>query len=100
VPIISYIYTRPASTKFKHNKVLQDLNIDDFKSKPPDCTCASSPFKYNPTGHVLTDDLKIIINERCSPKGLSIVNLNPLTGNITLHTYGFRGGLSQTMGKA
>jgi hypothetical protein len=39
---------------------LRDLNIDDFKSKPPDCTCASSPFIYNPTGHVITGDLKII----------------------------------------
>jgi len=42
--------------------VLRDLNIDDFKSKPPDCTCASSPFIYNPTGHVITGDLKIINN--------------------------------------
>jgi hypothetical protein len=42
--------------------VLHDLNIDDFKSKPPDCTSASSPFIYNPTGHVITGDLKIINN--------------------------------------
>ena len=38
------------------------INIDDFKYKPPDCTCASSPFIYNPTGHVITGDLKIINN--------------------------------------
>jgi len=42
--------------------VFHDLNIDDFKSKPPDCICASSPFIYNPTGHVITGDLKIINN--------------------------------------
>ena len=42
--------------------MLHDLNIDDFKSKPPDCTSASSPFIYNPTGHVITGDLKIINN--------------------------------------
>ena len=42
--------------------MLHDLNIDDFKSKPPDCTCASSPLKHNPTGHVMTGDLKIIDN--------------------------------------
>jgi hypothetical protein len=45
VPIISYACTRPiASTKFNYNHVLCDLNIDYFKSKTPDCTCASSPF--------------------------------------------------------
>jgi hypothetical protein len=36
------------------------LNIDDFKYKPPDCTCASSPFIYNPAGHVITVDFKNI----------------------------------------
>ena len=63
VPIISYVYTRPIASKyFNYKHVLHDLNIDDFKSKPPDCTCASSPFIYNPTGHVITGDLKIINN--------------------------------------
>ena len=49
VPIISYVYTKPiASKKINYKHVLRDLNIDDFKSKPPpDCTCASSPFIYN-----------------------------------------------------
>ena len=42
--------------------VSESINIDDFKYKPPDCTCASSPFIYNPTGHVITRDLKIINN--------------------------------------
>jgi len=79
VPIISYVYTRLiASKKFNYKHVLHDLNIDDFKSKSPDFTCASSPFIYNPTSHVITGDLKIINNtsERCSPKGLNIVSLN------------------------
>jgi hypothetical protein len=61
VPIISYACTRPiASTKFNYKHVLCDLNIDYFKSKPPDCSCASSPVIYNPTGHVLT-----AISTRC-----------------------------------
>jgi hypothetical protein len=38
------------------------LNNDDFKYKPLDCTCASSPFIYNPADHVITGDLKIINN--------------------------------------
>jgi hypothetical protein len=53
--------------------VLRDLNIDDFKSKPPDCICASSPFIYNPTGYVITGGLKIINNTslRVFAKGLN-----------------------------
>ena len=49
--------------------MLHDLNIDDFKSKPPDCTCASSPFIYHPTGHVITGDLEIINNASLFAKG-------------------------------
>ena len=45
MPIISYVYTRPiASKKYNYKHVLRDLNIDDFKSKLPDCICTSSPF--------------------------------------------------------
>ena len=63
VPIISYTYTTPIATKvFNYKHVLQGLNIDDYKSKPPDCTCANSPFMYNPTGHVITGDLNIVTN--------------------------------------
>ena len=63
VPIISYAYAVPiASTIFNNKHVLHDLNIDDFKSKPTDCTCASSPFIYNLTGHAITGDLTIINN--------------------------------------
>ena len=64
VPIISYTYTSPIAPKiFNHKRVLQDLNIDDFKAKPPDCSCNSSPFKYSPAGHVITGDLNIIDNK-------------------------------------
>ena len=63
VPIISYDYTRPIASKcFNYKHVLHNLNIDNFKYKPPECTCASSPFTYNPTGHVITGDLKVINN--------------------------------------
>ena len=64
VPIISYTYTSPIAPKiFNHKRVLQDLNIDDFKAKPPDCSCNSSPFKYSPAGHVITGDLNVIENK-------------------------------------
>ena len=63
VPIISYAYTIPIESKtVNYKRVFHDLNIDDFKSKPPGCTCASSPFIYNPTRHVNTGDLNIINN--------------------------------------
>ena len=41
LPIISYVYSRSiASNKCNCKHVLHDLNIADFKSKPPDCICA------------------------------------------------------------
>ena len=62
-PIISYVYTRTmASNIFNYKHVLHDLNINDFKYKPPDCTCVGSPLIYNPTDHVIIGDLKMINN--------------------------------------
>ena len=63
VPLISYAYIIPiASTNFNYKHVLHDPNLDDFKSKPPDCICASSPFIYNATDHVISGDLKMSNN--------------------------------------
>ena len=64
MPIILHAYTRPIASKmFNYKHVLRDLNIDDFKSKSPDCTWAISPYIYYPTtSHVITGDLKIINN--------------------------------------
>ena len=62
-PIIAYTHTTPNATKiFNYKNPLQDLNNDGFKSKPSDCTCASSPFINNPAGHVITGDFNIINN--------------------------------------
>jgi len=61
--IISYTYTIPIATQiFNYKKVFQDLNIDDFMSKRPECTCASTPFIYNLAGYVITGDLNIFNN--------------------------------------
>ena len=60
---MSYAYAMPIATNiFNYKHVLHDLDIEDFKSKPPDCTYASSPFIYNPAGHVIICDLKVINN--------------------------------------
>ena len=56
IPLISYAYIS------YQIYLTTNLNIDDFKYKPPDCICASSPFIYNPSGHVIAGDLKIINN--------------------------------------
>jgi hypothetical protein len=32
--------------------------MDNFKSNPPDCTCASSPFIYDLAGYDITADLE------------------------------------------
>ena len=51
----------PIATKlFNYKKVSYNLNIVDFKFKPPDYTCAWSPFVYNPSGRVISGDHNII----------------------------------------
>ena len=63
-----------AAKIFNYKHVLHDFNIDDFKSKPPDRTCESSPFIYNLAGHVITGDFKLSttpLYEMCFPKGLN-----------------------------
>ena len=57
-----YVYARQIASKFLITNMCCVISIYDFKSKPPDCTYASSPFIYNPTGYVITGDLKIINN--------------------------------------
>ena len=43
---------------------LRDLDSKDLKSKPPDCSCSTSPFKYGPIGHVITGDLNLVDNRK------------------------------------
>ena len=42
--------------------MLQEFNIDKFRFKPHERTCASSQFMYKPAGHVITGDLNTINN--------------------------------------
>ena len=62
-PVICYKYNKPIrSTIFNFNKLVADLEID---SKIPDsCDCKNSKFCYQPAGHVITGDLKIISDSR------------------------------------
>jgi len=64
-PIISYTYTSTIASKmFNHRKTLQHLNMDDPRLTPLVCSCSSSPFNYNPIGHVITGDLAIVTNDK------------------------------------
>jgi len=58
-PIISYTYTSTIASKMFNHR-----NIDDPRLTPPlcSCSCSSSPFNYNPIGHVITGDLAIVTN--------------------------------------
>ena len=61
----SYTYTKPIASKiFNHKKVLENFTFMEIKSKPPECSCSSSPFQYSPAGHVVTGDLNIIDNAK------------------------------------
>jgi len=63
--IISYTYTSTIASKmFNHRKTLRQLNIDDHRLTPPVCSCSSSPFNYNPIGHIITGDLAIVTNDK------------------------------------
>ena len=52
-------FTTPVATKIY---LLYDLNMDYFKHRPSDCTCASSPSIYNLDGHFITGGFSIINN--------------------------------------
>ena len=59
-PVISYTYTKPIAFKiFNQKKVLENFIFKDIQSKPPECSCSSSPFQYSPAGHVVTANLNI-----------------------------------------
>ena len=64
-PVISYKYSIPIASKiFNYKKVLRDLQLDDVIHDKLTCSCSSSPFKYNETGHVITGNLDIVNNEK------------------------------------
>jgi len=51
--MVSYTYTMDITTNmFNYTHLLQEIKIDDFKSKSPGCTCAI----------ILKHDFKILMN--------------------------------------
>ena len=64
VPIVSYSYSNTiAKHIFNYKKALQDLDIQEYSKNPLTCDCSSSPYIYQPSGHVITGNLNIIEHE-------------------------------------
>ena len=47
---------------FNYNQTLRNINLDDYSNASSSCDCESSPFRYEPHGHVITGDLRIVRN--------------------------------------
>ena len=62
-PTVSYEYTSTVISKlFNFAPILSNLNISDYLSNPQTCQCKKSKFCYEPHGHVITGDLRVIEN--------------------------------------
>ena len=62
---VSYEYTSIVASKlFNFALTLSNLNFSDYLSNPQTCQCKESKFCYEPYGHVITGDLKVIENAK------------------------------------
>ena len=64
-PVVSYEYTSTVASKiFNFAPALSNLNVAEYLSNPQTCQCKESKFCYEPHGHVITGDLRVIENTR------------------------------------
>ena len=64
-PLVSYKYTNNISRSvFNYNQTLRNINLDDYHNASSSCDCESSTFRYEPHGHVITGDLRIVRNRK------------------------------------
>ena len=64
-PVVSYEYTSTVASKiFNFAPALSNLNVSVYLSNPQTCQCKESKFCYEPHGHVITGDLRVIENAR------------------------------------
>ena len=64
-PIVSYEYTSTVASKiFNFAPALSNLNVSEYFSNSQTCQCKESKFCYEPHGHVITGDLRVIENAR------------------------------------
>ena len=64
-PIVSDEYTSTVASKiFNFAPALSNFNVSEYLSNPQTCQCEESKFCYEPHGHVITGDLRVIENAR------------------------------------
>ena len=64
-PTVSYEYTSTLASKlFNFAPALSNLNVSEYLSNPQTCQCKESKFCYEPHGHVITGDLRVIENAK------------------------------------
>ena len=64
-PVVSYEYTSTAACKlFNLASVLSDLTVSEYLSNPQACQCKESNLCYEPNGHAITGDLRVIENAK------------------------------------
>ena len=64
-PIVSYEYTSTVASKlFNFAPALSNLNVSEYLSNPQTCQCKESKFCYEPHGHVISGDLRVIENTK------------------------------------
>ena len=86
-PLVSYKYTTSISRGvFNYNQTLRNINRDDYHNASSSCDCQSSTFRYEPHGHVITGDLRIVRNrelrrllEKRQSTGRRIISTGTLT---------------------
>ena len=63
--ILSYQYTNTVASKlFNFLSTLSNLNVTNYLSSPRSCQCQMSKYCYQPHGHIITGDLKLIENAK------------------------------------
>ena len=64
-PLVSYKYINNISKNvFNYNQILHSFDIDDYSNASASCDCESSAFRYEPHGHVITGNLRIVKNRK------------------------------------
>ena len=49
---------------FNYNQTFCNINLDDYRNASSSCDCKSSAFRYEPHGHVIAGDLRIVSNRK------------------------------------
>ena len=83
---MSYEYTSTVASKlFNFATTLSNFNVSEYLSNPQTCQCKESKFCFEPHGHVITGDLRVIKNAKLRElvaKGPKYSEPNRSTGKL------------------